>query len=121
MLTYKGADVRWIEAKTKTSFTWHRLSRKWVTGIDLRHYCDYLRLAASSPWPIWILFLHTEPRGAKDTPAEQVGKSPTGLFGNQLSFLSEHENHRHSNWGNSGMVYWARDDLRLLARIDEVT
>jgi len=115
MLAYKGGNVKWIEAKTKSGFTWHRISQRWVTGIDLRHYRDYLRVAESSPWPIWILFLHLDPHGAKDTPMEYAGKSPTGLFGNDLSLLSKNENHRHSHWGTSGMVYWARESLRLLA------
>jgi hypothetical protein len=120
MLAYKGETVKWIEAKTKSSFTWHRKSQKWVTGIDLRHYRDYLSLAASSPWPIWILFLHLDPHGAKDTTPELIGKSPVGLFGQELSFLSQHENHRNDNWGHSGMVYWACDSLLLLARLTEM-
>lgn len=120
MLCYRGQDVKWVEAKTKSSFTWHRLSQRWVTGIDLRHYQDYLTVAASSPWAIWLLFLHLDSRGAKDTPPELIGKSPVGLFGNDLALLSRCENHRHENWGNSGMVYWAHDVLRLLADIDEI-
>lgn len=118
MLAFKQDDVKWIEAKTKSSFTWHRISQKWVTGIDLRHYQDYLKIVKISPWPIWVLFLHLNSCGAKDTPPELIGQSPVGLFGNELHFLSKNENHRHGNWGNSGMVYWAPDKLRLLATID---
>jgi len=115
MLVYNKKAVRWVEAKTKDGFTWHRITERWTTGIDLRHYQDYLAMVASSPWPMWLLFLHLDPNGAKDTPSELVGKSPVGLFGNDLLFLSQHENHRHDNWGKSGMVYWARDNLKLLS------
>jgi hypothetical protein len=45
---------------------------------------------------------------------------PVGLFGNKLAYLKQHENHRHDNWGNHGMVYWARGHLRLLATLDEL-
>lgn len=115
MLVYRGHDVKWIEAKTKAGFTWHRRSQTWVTGIDLRHYHDYLRVAASSPWEIWLLFLHLNTSGAKDTPPPLRGKSPVGLFGNDLFRLSRCEHHRHENWGKMGMVYWAYSTLRVLA------
>lgn len=115
MLIFKGDKALWIEAKHKTAFSWHRMTRRWCTGIDLRHYADYCKVADSSPWPVWLLFLH---RGgqAKDSPPE----SPAGLFGNTLEFLRDHEHHRHSNYGRSGMVYWELDRLVLLAALETV-
>lgn len=68
----------WIEAKTKTAFSWHRNTQRFVTGIDLRHYGDYQRVQAVSPWPIWLLFLHGDGI-AKDTPEGM--RSPSGLSG----------------------------------------
>lgn len=115
MLTFKGECVRWVEAKRKTAFTWHRITSKWVTGIDLRHYSDYLKVDDCTPWPVWLMFLHLGGQ-AKDSPAD----SPTGLFGNELSYLRGRENHRHMNWGTSSMVYWAIDNLKLIAPLDEV-
>lgn len=116
LLVYRGERVLWIEAKHKTAFSWHRLTRRWVTGIDLRHYRDYCRVDEVAPWPVWLLFLH-EGGQAKDSPPN----SPAGLFGNTLARLREHENHRHDNWGAGGMVYWNIDDLRLMAELPEVT
>lgn len=115
MLTFKATDIRWIEAKHKTAFSWHRNTKRWVTGIDRRHYLDYLQVGSTTPFPVWLLFLH---RGgqAKDSPAD----SPAGLFGNRLAFLCTHVNHTHDHWGTSGMVYWAIDSLRRLATLDEV-
>lgn len=115
MLIYNGDEVLWIEAKHKTAFTWHRRTGRWVTGIDMRHYEDYCAVDSLSPWPVWLLFLH---RGgqAKDSPAN----SPSGLFGAPLKELRRRENHRHDNWGKSGMVYWAINTLRLLASLKEV-
>jgi len=107
---FNNKKAQWIEAKHKTAFTWHRKSQKFCTGIDLRHYGDYLKVNKETPWEVWLLFLHDGGQ-AKDSP-----KSPRGLYGNSLDYLSTHENHRHSNWGKSGMVYWAIDSLKLLAQ-----
>ena len=105
-LTWNGETVQWIEAKRKTAFTWHRKTQRWVTGIDLLHYADYLKVADGSPWPVWLLFLHDGGK-AKDSPDE----SPKGLFGNNLAILQKNVNHIHENWGKNGMVYWAIESL----------
>lgn len=114
MFAFRGNIARWIEAKHKKAFTWHRLTARWVTGIDLRHYFDYCKIDDYSPFPVWLVFLH-EGGQAKDSPAD----SPRGIFGNALSYLRQHENHRHENRGNSGMVYWAKDSLIELAPLPE--
>ena len=105
----------WIEAKTKSAFTWHRNTQRWVTGIDLRHYIDYLQVQQVSPWPVWLLFLHF-PGQAKDSPTG----CPHGLFGQSITYLQHHENHRHQNGGRGGMVYWAHDTFKKLAELQEV-
>jgi len=111
------SKVWWIEAKHKSAFSWHRISSHWVTGIDLRHYRDYLRVQQLSPWPVWLLFLQRQGK-AKDTPLGRVG--PTGLYGGSLAYLRENENHRHHNWGSSGMVYWAEKTLTKIANLENV-
>jgi hypothetical protein len=114
-LVWKGDKAFWLEAKRKTGFTWHRLTNRWVTGIDLRHYEDYLKIQGVSPWPVWLLFLQ-EGGPAKDSPEV----SPSGLYGRPLTYLKDHENHRHQNWGRSGMVYWAANDLQLIAPLSDL-
>ncbi len=116
MLAFKRTGKTfWIEAKTKSAFTWYRLTSQWCTGIDLRHYEDYLRVQSLSPWPVWLLFLHY-PGQAKDSP---LG-CPTGLFGGTIEYLSRNENHRSPNWGRSGMVYWSSDTLHKIAELADV-
>lgn len=110
------AQIRWVEAKTKSAFSWHRISKQWVTGIDLHHYEQYQKVAELSPWQVWLLFLHHSGQ-AKDSPPG----CPTGLFGGELSYLKEHENHRHTNWGKTGMVYWAHKTLKQLATLEQVS
>lgn len=106
----------WVEAKTKNAFTWHRRTSRFVTGIDIRHYEDYLSLQEKTKWDIWLLFLQLGGK-AKDNP-EDV--SPSGLFGNTLNYLSKNENHRHDNWGKSGMVYWSIDSLKRIATLENL-
>jgi len=116
MFVFKANRQLWVEAKHKHAFSWHRITSRWVTGIDLRHYHDYCEIDNYSPFPVWLLFLHDGGQ-AKDSPPN----SPSGLFGNKLSFLRDHENHRHGNWGNQGMVYWGVDSLKRLASLSEMS
>lgn len=116
---HKGKTI-WFEAKTKSAFTWHRNSNTWQTGIDLRHWNDYLKVAEITPFDVWLLFLHREGNLAKDTP-EEVGIPPSGLFGNDIQILKEKIDHTSDKHGKSGMVYWKRGDLRLLAPINVVS
>lgn len=115
MLIFKTDNTFWIEAKHKTAFSWHRITEQWVTGIDVRHYKDYREISKFSPWPVWLLFLQTGGQ-AKDSPPN----SPSGLFGNDLKYLSSHENHRSGNWGREGMVYWSISHLKELASLREM-
>lgn len=115
IFVFKTDNASWIEAKHKTAFSWHRITGRWVTGIDLRHYNDYLKVEDSTPWPVWLLFLH-EGGQAKDSPSD----SPRGLFGGSLAYLRKNESHRSDNWGKSGMVYWSINSLRLIATLEEV-
>ena len=110
LFVFDMAKALWVEAKRKSRFSYHRLSERWVTGIDLVHYADYKKVDALSPWPVWLLFLHEKSDDG----------CPHGLFGGSLEYLKDNENHRHTNWGNGGMVYWHHAKLRQLATIEEV-
>jgi len=115
LLAFNQEKALWIEAKHKTAFSWHRITERWVTGIDVCHYEQYCQVDERTPWPVWLLFLHDGGQ-AKDSPPA----SPSGLFGERLSILRKCENHRHDNWGRSGMVYWSVDVLKRLAVLDEL-
>ena len=115
MIVFNSKKVYWIEAKHKSAFAWNRTREEWVTGIDLVHYQDYCEVARRSPFPIWLLFLQ-EGGQAKDSPPG----SNSGLYGNSLKFLQEHESHRHPGWGKGGMVYWCEDSFFKIAELDEL-
>jgi hypothetical protein len=121
LLAFREGKAVWFEAKHKTCFSWYRIGRRWVTGIDLRHYAEYLEVAKVTSLPVWLLFWHPLPDPSPDdqsygSPIE----CPTGLFGNDLSVLVKRESHRSDRHGRSGMVYWADTSLRLLADVHEV-
>ena len=103
LLAIKGHHIYWIEAKHKEAFTWYRIGRVFETGIDLRHYADYLEIASTTNIPIWLLFLHCGGK-AKDSPP-----SPSGLYGNDLLILSKNVSHQSDRYGSGGMIYWARE------------
>jgi hypothetical protein len=106
----------WVEAKHKTVFSWHRSTSRWVTGIDLHHYRDYLAVRDRYGWSLWLLFLHeSKTPSAEDRKYNCPPECPVGLFGAEINTLRHCENHTHPNWGKHGMVYWARDNLKLLA------
>lgn len=115
LLVFKAKTIFWCECKHKTVFSWHRLTQRWVTGIDLRHYLDYLKVSDDISLPVWLFFLHeSEHPRAQDLRNGSPATCPAGLFGNELQLLRKSENHRHGNWGNSGMVYWADSSLKLI-------
>jgi hypothetical protein len=115
---YSGDDALWIEAKTKTAFTWYRAKQVWNTGIDLRHFRDYVKVSRLSPFKVFLVFLHLGGI-AKDTPPGMV--SPTGLFTNSLKYLAKNYCHKSKNWGRSGMVYWEPGNhLVKIASLEEI-
>lgn len=111
----QNSEALFVEAKTKSAFTWYRNTNCWVTGIDLRHYEHYLQVQKLSPFPVWLLFLHLNGI-AKDTPDGY--HSPTGLFGGELSYLERNEHHRSDKWAR-GMVYWEYKILKQITTLDE--
>jgi hypothetical protein len=131
MLVFTHDGIAWVESKHKSVFTWHRVSRQWTTGIDLRHYGDYLRVSKKTKLPVWLLFFHRESVPAqRDIEMGCPSACPTGLFGGELFLLVTKENHRSPpldrgrigvvGHGKSGMVYWAVNDLKLIATKDDV-
>lgn len=115
ILAMREGQIKWIEAKHKSVFSWYRIGQCWVTGIDRHHYRAYLKIAEESEWPVWLMFYHT-----KSETTEGDGKCPSGLFGNDLSLLMRCPDHESDRWGKYGMIYWKHQDLKLLATCAEV-
>ncbi len=105
----------WVEAKHKTAFAWNRIRQIWVTGIDTRHYEDYLRVKESTGLDVLLLFLQ---RGGGDLN-NPGGITPSGLFGGEITYLSGCVNHQWKTPPNV-MTYWRKEDLRFYATYEEV-
>ena len=110
MLVFKDMEFRWIEAKTKSAFTWYRKTGTWQTGINRRHWRDYQAVRIETGLEIWILFLHQPGSAAKDTPTGMV--SPSGLYGREILDLQKSVDHESDICGSK--VYW---NMRTLIRM----
>jgi hypothetical protein len=115
---------KWIEAKHKTRFTWHFMSENWQTGIDRRHYEDYLKVREATQTPVYIMFLHrSNIPSDKDLANGSPHTCPTGLYCNSIDYLRTHEHHRDSyeKYGRGyPMVYWNEQTLDHVATLEEV-
>lgn len=114
LLVMRPDRFAWIEVKQKTSFTWHRITQRWTTGINKRHYEDYLVISERYP-NLYLLFLHTT---SYDKTHPQT-PCPTGLFGGRIDRLKTCVNHQSDKW-DKGMVYWAVQSLTPIATLDDV-
>ncbi len=118
MMVFKYAipiNFFWVEAKHKTAFSWNRKLGVWVTGIDTRHYNDYLKVKETTGLDVLVLFLQ---RGGGDLN-NPGGTTEAGLFGGEISYLSGCVSHQWKEPPNV-MTYWAKDSLKFYAPYNEV-
>ncbi len=112
-----GTDGKpvWLESKAKGSFSLHRTTGDWVTGIDIRHYQNYLDVMQRTGWGVWLLFV---------AESAQYGAPRAGLYAARLDELQQREHHRwtspRNQYGKGGMVYWGVDVFEYLATLDEI-
>lgn len=103
----KGAFC-WIEAKTKSVWSWHLRTSNFQDGIDAHHWDEYQEVQSRFSMDVWILFLHRESKGCSRTPKLVMPPSP-GLYGATVDEMENTVDHRSSVWGSTGMVYWNLD------------
>jgi hypothetical protein len=119
LLHPRKRKVCFAECKHKTHFSYHRISQSWQTGIDFRHWQEYLKLRDILGREVWLLFLHqSEIPWENDRRHGCPDRCPTGLFAEEIGKLRliGRVDHRHAN----GMIYWNHQDLIKLADLDEV-
>lgn len=118
LLCFSKDTTVWIEAKRKSGFAWYRKTKQWVTGIDLVHYLDYLKLLEISSYEVVLCFIQ-EGKSTKDDKYAKVSH-PSGLYCRYLKDLKNCENHRSDKYGKGGMVYWAESDLLKKAELKDL-
>ena len=104
-----------VEVKSKSIFTWHRITSNWVTGIDLNHYLDYRKVQELSGASVYLMFLHA---GGAD---ERGIETPSGLFHADLNTEPNHIWPHATAAFPHGVVMWRHDQLKKIANYDDVT
>jgi hypothetical protein len=127
-----GKTPFFVELKSKASFSWHRNTSQWTTGIDSKYWDQYMSIREETGIHIHIAFLHT---GNLPSPNDLASgcprECPTGLFVGEIKALAEKIHHRSgaksyapdgssTGYGTSGMIYWAHRDLKLWAPLEVV-
>lgn len=114
----RDRQVRWFDVKHKSACTYYRKNHRWQTGIDRRHYQDYLKVQKYTQWPVWLLFLQREATITNAPP--EVQACPTGLFGCPITLPYSDDGWYTRDGRRYDMVYWGIEDLKLLATLQEV-
>jgi len=116
--------LAWYEAKHKTRFSWYRRAQSWQTGIDLRHYLDYLQVQEHTGYDVSLCFFHERATpSVSDLANGSPSQCPTGLYRQSLRSLLTHEDHR-GEYQREGrhyqMVYWNERALERIATVEQV-
>lgn len=126
-LITRGDETRamWVEAKTKSRFSWYRKDGAWQTGIDEPYFRDYIDLQRVHKLPVYLMFLHLDPvPSADDMKWGCPPECPTGLFFGRLDTLISCAQTGRGFTDRTGryrpMVYWNEDDLRRYATADQL-
>lgn len=123
LLALRDGVFLWCEAKHKSVFSWYNKDKCWNTGVDKRHFDDYVEVQRITSVPVWLLFLHRESvpwAGDRSRWPDCPATCPTGLFGERIDKLAAAARF-DGRWGRSGMVYWRPyEHLRHLAPLADV-
>ena len=106
-LAFRAGRARFVECKWKTAATFHRVTQRWETGIQLRHWEDYRRVRAESGVPTWIVWVHGREREMRGMDLEGLSElSPRPYDGPKM--------------GPGGMIFFPWQGLVRLASLDAV-
>jgi hypothetical protein len=97
----KGGRRIWVEVKTKTEPTLHRISGILEHGIPQRHYEQYRRVEAETGCPVYLVIY--------EEASDQL------LFA-KLSELGEPRRYIGNKMSHGGMVFWPRERFQALDR-----
>ena len=119
-----GGPVYFAEVKTKTTFTWFRRTATWQTGIDKRHWDDYLRIREQLQIVIVLMFYHRSGESRQqDRALGAPSECPSGLYCQTIGKLRKCIDHTGADTGRSNgsvLVYWGIDALEFRAAAAEV-
>ena len=100
IMNKKNNDIRFVEVKTKA-----RMNKFPMTGIDLKHYKEYLKLYLKTKIEILIYFID-----------DKIGN----IYLLPISKAIELENQdKYKTFKNGEIICWFLDDMKYIKKISE--
>ena len=106
LMACSNGKTVWVECKWKSEASFYRKHNIRTTGINARHYKHYRKVKTVSGCKVVIMFLHVaenEMRGAEIDSMPPIDHQYAG-----------------GKMGQSGMVFWAYDDIKRWCSLGEV-
>ena len=107
LICFRKGRCRMVETKNKSTFSLHRNTGTWLTGIDTKHFNDYDKVQTACGCKLCVVFLQ-----------RPEGDSPSGVY---FQWVDELKQHVHHSWDENGMTYWAEKDLSRMMDWDTWT
>lgn len=107
LLGARNGESRWVEVKWKSRADFTRMSQRMETGVDARLWNNYLLVQKETGIPVWIAFVHEL---ENEIRAEHI----------DILARSARHGDPQRKMSRSGMVFFAWDSLRFLARLSDV-
>ena len=104
---FRSGACRWIECKWKTQATWHRVTKRWVTGISLRLANHYIKVQQLTGADVSLLFLHEREGEVRGGPMREIEPLWAHDYGG-------------GRMGRHGMRFWRWEEMPLRATLAEV-
>jgi len=112
MLAFKDGYFYFIEAKFKSGFTKHDNTGHYLTGIDLPHYRNYIKVMEHFNTDIRIIFVMEG--------KEVMGNTwNSGVYMGYLSEMVDCIHHTHEKGSKHGMVYWDEEVLTKVCTLEQ--
>lgn len=111
MLTWGNGEPLWLEVKDKDNCSWHRITSKWQTGFNERHFHAYLEVSRRTRTDVSVWFIQRG-IGREDDPRGLP--QPRGVYTGRLSKIGSKGRSR------GGMMYWNLNDLTMQCSLEQL-
>lgn len=112
LLVFADDGVRWMEIKCKKYCTWYRNESLWMTGIDVRHFEQYIKVHQATCIHVDLVLYHpNETPRPKDVPHGCPEYAPRGVYCADILKLQEIYHHIGTDLDGNEMIYW---DMQVL-------
>jgi len=106
LLAARGGAHLWFEVKWKAAATLHRKTDTLETGLNLRHWRDYVAIKRESGADVWIVFVHEAEAEIRAAEVSQLARSARIYDGAKM--------------GRGGMVFFPYRQIKRLCSTRDV-